>query len=55
MSCGSSAGKVVGLYYADWAKYRASPYKYDASNIEPIVGSVTDIYYGFSFFCPPSD
>lgn len=54
-NCGESAGKVVGLYYADWARYRAAPYKYDASNLSPIVESITHLYYGFSFFCPPSD
>jgi len=49
------ADATIGLYYADWARYRKAPYKYDAKNLASIVTTVNHVYYGFSFFCPPSD
>jgi len=51
----AASEKTVGVYYADWARYRASPYKYTSKDLAGVIDSVNSIYFGFSFFCPPSD
>jgi len=48
-SCTSTptTGKIVGAYYANWARYRKSPYTFTASSLSGIIDKYNRIYYGF--------
>jgi chitinase len=45
---------TFGSYFVNWAQYRASPYTYVATNLQPIIKRIDQIYYGFIYFCPPA-
>jgi len=45
---------VFGAYYANWAQYRAAPYKHTARDVAGLQGIADHIYFGFVYFCPPS-
>jgi chitinase len=51
---GVAQGATLGAYFVNWAQYRASPYTYTASNLQPIIKRIDQIYYGFIYFCPPA-
>jgi len=44
----------MGAYFANWAQYRAAPYKHTAADVAPIAPRTDLVYFGFAYFCPPA-
>jgi len=48
------SGGAMGAYFANWAQYRAAPYKHTAADVAPIAPRTDLVYFGFAYFCPPA-
>ena len=50
---GSAHATEFGSYFANWAKYHAGNYAYDASAMAPLAPALQEINYAFFYLCPP--
>merc|ERR1719329_1446310 len=49
------SGGMLGAYFANWAQYHTAPYTHTAEDLAPIAPRTDFVYFGFAYFCPPSD